>query len=524
MIRKFDFLVVGSGIAGMSFALKTADKGKVAILCKTTLDEANTALAQGGISSVTNPVLDNYEKHIQDTLIAGDGICDINAVKKVVLNAPKEIEQLLEWGVDFDKAPDGTFDLHREGGHSEHRILHHKDSTGAEIQQSLIKRIKQHPNIEVFEHFFAIDILTQHHLGEIVTRHTPNIECYGIYALNTRTHNITTFLSKVTILATGGIGNVYSTTTNPLVATGDGIAMVHRARGMVRDMEFVQFHPTAFYMPGLRPSFLITEAMRGYGAVLRTKKGEEFMHKYDKRGSLAPRDIVARAIDTEMKLAGTDHVYLDVTHKPAEETRNHFPMIYERCLSYGIDITKQYIPVAPAAHYLCGGIVVNENGESSINRLYAAGECSCTGLHGANRLASNSLIEAIVYADSAAQHALARIDSLKYQGGIPQWNDAGTRLPEEMVLITQSLKEVQQIMSSYVGIVRSNLRLQRAMTRLEILFRETESLFDRSVVSREICELRNCISVAYLIIKQATARRESRGLHYTIDYPNKIEE
>ena len=521
MIKKFDFLVVGSGIAGMSFALKVADKGSVAILCKTTLEEANTALAQGGISSVTNPVLDNYEKHIQDTLIAGDGICDINAVEKVVKNAPQQIKQLLEWGVDFDKAPDGSFDLHREGGHSEFRILHHKDSTGAEIQQSLIKRVRQHPNITIFEHHFGVDILTQHHLGQVVTKHTPNIECYGIYALNSKNNQIITFLGKVTMLATGGIGNVYTTTTNPLVATGDGIAMVHRARGVIKDMEFVQFHPTAFYHPGVRPSFLITEAMRGYGAVLRTTKGEEFMHKYDKRGSLAPRDIVARAIDTEMKLAGTDHVYLDVTHKPAEETKEHFPMIYEKCLSYGIDITKQYIPVAPAAHYLCGGIKVNENSETSIKRLYAAGECSCTGLHGANRLASNSLIEAIVYADAAAQHAIARVDKLTFKEGIPLWNDAGTRLPEEMVLITQSLKEVQQIMSSYVGIVRSNLRLQRAMSRLEILFRETETLFDRSVVSKDICELRNCISVAYLIIKQATARKESRGLHYTIDYPTK---
>ena len=521
MIRKFDFLIVGSGIAGMSFALKVANKGKVAILCKTTLDEANTALAQGGISSVTNTVVDNYEKHIQDTLIAGDGICDLKAVEKVVKNAPAQIKQLLEWGVDFDKTPDGAFDLHKEGGHSEFRILHHKDSTGAEIQQSLIERIQSHPNITVFDHHFAIDILTQHHLGEIVTRHTPNIECYGIYALNTRNQHIDTFLGKVTMLATGGIGNVYQTTTNPLVATGDGIAMVHRARGVIRDMEFVQFHPTAFFHPGVHPSFLITEAMRGYGAVLRTKKGEEFMHKYDQRGSLAPRDIVARAIDTEMKLAGTDHVYLDVTHKSAEETKKHFPMIYEKCLSFGVDITKQYIPVAPAAHYLCGGIVVDEHGKTSINRLYAAGECSCTGLHGANRLASNSLIEAIVYADAAAEDVLEHVDEFTYQEAIPEWNDDGTSLPEEMILITQSLKEVQQIMSSYVGIVRSNLRLKRAMTRLEILFRETESLFDRSVVSRDICELRNCISVAYLIIKQATARKESRGLHYTIDYPHK---
>ncbi len=521
MVSKFDFIVVGSGIAGMSYALKVADHGRVAILCKTTLDEANTALAQGGISSVTNPVLDNYEKHIEDTLIAGDGICNIEAVNKVVRNAPKQIEQLLKWGVDFDKAPDGSFDLHREGGHSEHRILHHKDSTGAEIQQSLIKRINAHPNISVFDHHFAIDLITQHHLGEIVTRQTPNIECYGVYALNTRNNMIVTFLGKVTMLATGGIGNVYTTTTNPLVATGDGIAMVHRARGIIKDMEFVQFHPTAFYHPGLHPSFLITEAMRGYGAVLKTLKGEEFMHKYDKRGSLAPRDIVARAIDSEMKSAGTDHVFLDVTGKPADETREHFPMIYEKCLSYGIDITKEPTPVAPAAHYLCGGIVVNENAETSINRLYAAGECSCTGLHGANRLASNSLIEAIVYADAAAQHSLQRIADLTFQEDIPNWDDEGTRLPEEMVLITQSFKEVQQIMSTYVGIVRSNLRLKRAKNRLEILFRETESLFDRSVVSRDICELRNCISVAYLIIKQAMSRKESRGLHYTIDYPHK---
>ena len=523
MIRKFDFLIVGSGIAGMSFALKVANNGKVAILCKTTLDEANTALAQGGISSVTNTVVDNYEKHIQDTLIAGDGICDLKAVEKVVKNAPAQIEQLLEWGVDFDKKPDGTFDLHKEGGHSEFRILHHKDSTGAEIQSSLIKRIKAHPNIEVLEHYYAIDIITQHHLGKIVTRHTPNIECYGLYALNTRNRQIETFLGKITLLATGGIGNVYQTTTNPLVATGDGIAMVHRARGVIRDMEFVQFHPTAFYHPGVRPSFLITEAMRGYGAVLRSIKGDEFMHKYDKRGSLAPRDIVARAIDTEMKLAGSDHVFLDVTHKPGEETKEHFPMIYERCLSFGIDITKQYIPVAPAAHYLCGGIAVNENAETSIHHLYAAGECSCTGLHGGNRLASNSLIEAIVYADAAAEDVLGHVDQFTYQEAIPEWNDEGTSLPEEMILITQSLKEVQQIMSSYVGIVRSNLRLKRAMTRLEILFRETESLFDRSVVSREICELRNCISIAYLIIKQASARKESRGLHYNIDYPNKYD-
>lgn len=521
MVYKYDFLVIGSGIAGMSFALKVADKYKVAILCKTTLDETNTSLAQGGISSVTNLQLDDYEKHIQDTLIAGSGVCDLKAVEKVVKNAPKQIKQLINWGVEFDKKNDGTFDLHKEGGHSEFRILHHKDTTGYEIQQRLKQRVQEHSNIDIFEHFFAIDIITQHHLGEIVTRQTPNIECYGVYALNQQTRSISTFLGKITMMATGGIGNVYLTSTNPVVATGDGIAMVHRARGIIKDMEFVQFHPTALFYPKIRPSFLITEALRGYGAELRTLKGQKFMLKYDERGSLAPRDIVARAIDTEMKQSGSDHVFLDVTHKNAEETKKHFPNIYDKCLSLGIDITKDYIPVAPAAHYLCGGIAVNLNGESSIQRLYAAGECSCTGLHGANRLASNSLIEAIVYADAAAKDALTKVDNIAYNDKVPLWNDEGTSLPEEMVLITQSVKEVEQIMSSYVGIVRSNLRLQRAMARLEILFRETESLFDRSVVSREICELRNRISVAYLIIKQAMARKESRGLHYTIDYPDK---
>lgn len=516
MVYKYDFLVIGSGIAGMSFALKVADKYKVAILCKTTLDETNTSLAQGGISSVTNLQLDDYEKHIQDTLIAGSGVCDLKAVEKVVKNAPKQIKQLINWGVEFDKKNDGTFDLHKEGGHSEFRILHHKDTTGYEIQQRLKQRVQEHSNIDIFEHFFAIDIITQHHLGEIVTRQTPNIECYGVYALNQQTRSISTFLGKITMMATGGIGNVYLTSTNPVVATGDGIAMVHRARGIIKDMEFVQFHPTALFYPKIRPSFLITEALRGYGAELRTLKGQKFMLKYDERGSLAPRDIVARAIDTEMKQSGSDHVFLDVTHKNAEETKKHFPNIYDKCLSLGIDITKDYIPVAPAAHYLCGGIAVNLNGESSIQRLYAAGECSCTGLHGANRLASNSLIEAIVYADAAAKDALTKVDNIAYNDKVPLWNDEGTSLPEEMVLITQSVKEVEQIMSSYVGIVRSNLRLQRAMARLEILFRETESLFDRSVVSREICELRNRISVAYLIIKQAMARKENSrvALHH----------
>ena len=440
-------------------------------------------------------------------------------MEKVVTNAPQQLRQLLEWGVDFDKKEHGSFDLHREGGHSEFRILHHADNTGYEIQQSLIKAVKNNPNITIFEHHFAIEIITQHHLGKIVTRRTPDITCYGAYVLNLDNGSVDKFLARVTLMATGGVGAVYTTTTNPLVATGDGIAMVYRAKGTVSDMEFIQFHPTALYHPGDRPSFLITEAMRGYGAVLRNLKGEEFMQNYDSRLSLAPRDIVARAIDSEMKLHGDDHVYLDVTHKDPEETKKHFPNIYAKCLSLGIDITKDYIPVAPAAHYLCGGIKVDTNGESSIHRLYAVGECSCTGLHGGNRLASNSLIEAVVYADAAAKHALEHSHSYELRHDVPDWNDEGTRHNEEMVLITQSIKEVGQIMSAYVGIVRSNLRLDRAWNRLDILYEETERLFKCSKASREICELRNIINVGYLIMRQAKERHESRGLHYTLDYP-----
>ena len=520
MTYRYDFLVIGSGIAGMSFALKVAKHGSVAIVAKNSLEDANTYYAQGGIASVTNP-WDNFEKHIADTLDAGAGLCDEEVVEKVVREAPAQIRELIGWGVDFDKDDKGNFDLHREGGHSEFRILHHKDNTGAEIQDSLIETVRKHPNIDVLDHHFAIEVLTQHHLGQVVTRHTPGIECYGAYILNQETNAIDTFLARVTLMATGGIGCIYQTTTNPLVATGDGIAMVARAKGEIKGMEFVQFHPTALYHPGARPSFLITEAMRGYGGVLKTLEGEEFMHKYDKRGSLAPRDIVARAIDTEMKEKGFDHLFLDVTHKDPEETKKHFPTIYEKCLSYGIDITKDMIPVAPAAHYLCGGIKVNMDGETSISRLYANGECACTGLHGANRLASNSLIEAVVFADAAAKHSIPLFKQYPFRDDIPSWNAEGVTSPEEMVLITQNYKEVGQIMSSYVGIVRSDLRLQRALNRLNILFRETEDLFQRSVVSRDICELRNIIKVGYMVIKQAMARKESRGLHYTVDYPGR---
>lgn len=520
MVREYDYLVIGSGIAGMSFALKVAGPGtRVALICKTSLHEANTALAQGGIASVTNLEVDDFDKHIHDTMVAGDWLSDPEAVRTVVTGAPAQIKELIGWGVNFDKNASGDFDLHREGGHSEFRILHHADNTGYEIQESLIKAVEAHNDIDVFENHFAIEIITQHHLGKRVTRRTPDITCYGAYVLNPQ-GEVDTFLSKITLMATGGTGAVYQTTTNPLVATGDGIAMVYRAKGTVKDMEFIQFHPTALFHPGDRPSFLITEAMRGYGAILRNKKGERFMGRYDERMELAPRDVVARAIDSEMKLNGDEHVYLDVTHKDPDETRRHFPNIYQKCLSLGIDITKDYIPVAPAAHYLCGGIKVDTNGESSIKHLYAVGECSCTGLHGGNRLASNSLIEAVVYADRAARHAREELRHIELRHDVPLWNDEGTTHPEEMVLITQSMREVNQIMGAYVGIVRSNLRLDRAWNRLDILYEETEKLFKCSKASRQICELRNLINVGYLIMRQARERHESRGLHYSLDYPH----
>ncbi len=521
MVKKYDFLIIGSGVAGMSCALKLAraHKGKIAVICKTKLEEANTNYAQGGIASVTNLLVDNFEKHIEDTMVAGDFISDRAAVEQVVRNAPEQIKELVRWGVNFDKKENGDFDLHREGGHSEFRILHHADDTGAEIQRGLMAALRANKDIDILEDHFAVEIITQHHLGQVVTRKTRGIECYGAYVLNPETQKVDTYLSKVTLMCTGGCGAVYQTTTNPVIATGDGEAMVYRAKGTVQDMEFVQFHPTALYNPNeTHPAYLITEAMRGYGGILKLPTGETFMEHYDKRLSLAPRDIVARAIDKEMKKHGLTHVCLDVTHKDAEETKHHFPNIYKKCLSIGIDITKEMIPVRPAAHYMCGGVKVDLNGESSIKRLYALGECSCTGLHGGNRLASNSLIEAVVYADAASKHILEVVDGYTFNERIPEWDDSGTLTNEEKVLITQSIKEVGEIMSHYVGIVRSDLRLKRAWDRLDLLYEETETLFKRVHASKDICELRNMINVGYLITRMAIERKESRGLHFTTDY------
>ncbi|MEA1898296.1 MAG: L-aspartate oxidase [Bacteroidota bacterium] len=520
MIIKKDFLVIGSGIAGLSYALKVAEKAKVLLISKTNLEENNTRYAQGGIAAVTYPP-DNTKKHTQDTLLCGDGFCDSKVVEMVIEEAPLRIRELIEMGVQFDRNKDGKFDLAREGGHTEYRILHQKDSTGVSIQETLMERVKNHKNIETREYWFAIDLLTQHHLGKLVKRTNSEIQCYGAYVLDLKKGKVNTVLSKITIVATGGIGSIYETTTNPAVSTGDGIALVYRAKGQIENMEFIQFHPTSLYNPGEKPSFLITEALRGFGGNLKNSKGEKFMNRYDERGSLAPRDIVARAIDNEMKISGDDFVWLDCTHLDSDELVDHFPNIAKKCLSLGIDIRKDLIPVIPAAHYQCGGIKVDKNGLSTISNLYAVGEVASTGLHGANRLASNSLMEAVVFAHRSAIDSLARIKGLSISNKLPEWDYSGTGHPEEMVLITQNYKEMQQIMSNYVGIFRSNLRLKRALRRLEIIHMETEGLYKKSTLSQKLCELRNMINVGYLIIKMAQNLHESRGLHYTISYPKK---
>lgn len=523
---KTDFLVIGSGIAGLTYALKVAqdcpDK-KITILTKTQSDETNTKYAQGGIAGVMDFDNDSFNKHIEDTLIAGDGLCNKEVVEIVVKEGVERIKEIIEWGAQFDKEPDGDFKLGKEGGHSESRILHHKDVTGKEMERALLATIAKKKNIELITHCFVLDIITQHHLGYLVTKSTTDIECYGVYVLNLNTNKIEKILSSTTLLATGGNGQVYRTTTNPAIATGDGVAMVYRAKGRIENMEFIQFHPTALYEPGVRgQSFLITEAVRGDGGILRNHNGEAFMERYDERKDLAPRDIVARAIDNEMKINGTEHVYLDCKHFSKEKFTEHFPNIYEKCLSIGIDITKDMIPVAPAAHYSCGGVKTDEWGRTSIKNLYAAGECASTGLHGANRLASNSLLEAMVFAHRAYLESVKNIEhNDKLVSEIPDWKADGTSFPKEMILITQSLKELKLLMSDYVGIVRNNERLHRANKRLDLLHEETEALYEKTAVSPQLCELRNMITVAYLIVKSAEFRHESVGLHFNTDYPGK---
>lgn len=519
-----DFLVVGSGIAGLTFAVKTAQRfpeATITILTKARSEnETNTKYAQGGIA-VVNAAGDTFEKHIEDTLVAGDGLCNREAVEMVIREGPAAVQEMIDWGTNFDKESSGDYARGKEGGHSEFRILHYKDITGWEIERALLEKARSLANIHFHKEYFVVDIITQHHLGRLVTKSTQDIQCFGVYALNMENNRIETILSKVTLLATGGAGQVYRSTTNPVIATGDGIAMVYRAKGRIENMEFIQFHPTALYEPGVSPSFLITEAVRGDGGILCDASGKPFMHKYDERKDLAPRDVVARAIDSEMKIAGTPNVYLDCRHMDREKFVHHFPNIYEKCKSIGIDVLSQLVPVAPAAHYTCGGIKVDLDGATSINNLFACGECSSTGLHGANRLASNSLLEAAVFGNRSATKAREVYLRSELQPGLPDWNAEGTLAPTEMILITQSRKELESIMSDYVGIVRNNVRLERAMRRLDLLHEETERLYDETTLSPQLCELRNLITVGYLIVKSAQFRKESRGLHYSTDFPDK---
>ncbi|MCS7162346.1 MAG: L-aspartate oxidase [Bacteroidia bacterium] len=519
MRARTDYLVIGSGVAGLFFALKAASYGEVLILTKDRPEESNTTYAQGGIAGVFSSE-DSFEAHIQDTLTAGDGLCRTEIVREIIREAPDAIEELMSYGVEFDRDAEGHLALGREGGHSYPRILHRGDATGAAISRALLKAVQNHPRIQLWAGFFALDLITQHHLGIYVNRGYPGIACYGVYALEERTGTIWTILARVTVLASGGAGQVYAVTTNPPTATGDGVAMALRAKARIANMEFYQFHPTALYEPEKRPAFLLTEALRGEGAkLLDPIHHRPFMAKYHPQAELAPRDVVARAIDTEAKIAGTPYVYLDARAIPNLPQR--FPTIYTYCTRKGLDPTTDLLPVAPAAHYMVGGIDTDAVGRTSIQRLYAIGEVSYTGLHGANRLASNSLLEALVFARRAAAHSAPLLKECKWQEDVPDWDPRGSRHPEEMVLISHNLQELRTLMSSYVGIVRSTFRLERARRRIALLYEETEAFYAHTYPSRPLFELRNLIAVAYLIVKCASIRKESRGLHYILDYPHK---
>ncbi len=518
---KTDVLIIGSGIAGLFAAIKISEFADVVLVTKKDKAESNTNYAQGGIASVIDKS-DSFEKHISDTLIAGAGLCNRKSVELMVKEGPDRINELISLGTQFTQL-DGKLDLAKEGGHSMARIVHAKDLTGKEIERALISMVNSLNNITVIENTLAIDLITEHNIPSLKNSPIKNRNCWGAYVLDGNRGVVETINSKVTVLATGGLGQVYQHTTNPIIASGDGFAMAYRAGAQMGNMEFVQFHPTSFYSfnkNSARTSFLISEAVRGFGGILRTKKGEAFMPKYDSRKDLAPRDIVARAIDAEIKKSGEEFVYLDITHKPKDEIIQHFPNIYQTCLESGIDITQNIIPVVPAAHYACGGVVVNEYSQTTINGLFACGEVSMTGVHGANRLASNSLLEAVVYANRASIKIkeLLSADTVNIPE-IPSWDESGTLSSDELVLITHSLKEAKQTMWDYVGIVRSNNRLDRANRRIKNLATEIELLYKKTKVFNDIIELRNIICCASMIIKSAILRKESRGLHYTIDYP-----
>jgi len=512
-----DFLVIGSGMAGLTYVIKVAEKfpdKKIVIVTKGSETDSNTNYAQGGVAIVHHET-DSFESHVKDTLKAGDGLCDETVVRMVVGEGPNCLAEMVNWGVKFDKGLDGNYDLGKEGGHSENRVVHHKDFTGAEIARALVLRLKQLTNVEFLKNHFVVDLISDHHLNKSLPK--SETTCYGAYVLNEKTNEIFTVLSKITLLASGGAGQVYGHTTNPKVATGDGLAMAYRIGAQVKEIEFIQFHPTALYYPEETPAFLISEAVRGFGAKLVTKDGKSFMHKYDEREELASRDIVSRAIDSELKNGGDDYVYLDCTHLDNDKFSAHFPMIKAKCKTLGIDIHKDYIPVVPASHYICGGVSVNADGQTSIRNLFASGECSQTGLHGANRLASNSLLEAFVYADKCANKSVHLIDSIDFEYKIPNWSSEGTTAPNEQVLISHNVKELQQIMRNYVGIVRSDERLERALLRINMLYKETELLYQKSTISPQLCELRNMITVAFLIITHSQNRKENKGGFYSVD-------
>lgn len=515
-----DFLVLGSGIAGLSFAIKAADLGTVAIVTKKEKSDSNTNLAQGGIAAVFDKN-DRFEFHINDTLVCGAGLCKEDVVRFVVTDGPERIKELMQWGVEFTKTKDSdsNYDLGREGGHSMRRVLHAKDLTGQEIERALHEKASLKRNINIYENHIGIDLILESTI--LGSKKGRRDKCLGAYIFDAIHNEIHTFKAKFTILATGGAGKVYLITTNPDIATGDGIAMAYRAGALIANMEFIQFHPTCLYHPEAK-AYLISEAVRGEGAILKSKNGTSFMEKYHPMKSLAPRDIVAKAIDTELKKSGDEYVVLDITHKDRDFLISRFPNIYNNCLKYGIDITKEPIPVVPAAHYQCGGVSVDHFGQTSIDRLFACGEVSCTGLHGANRLASNSLLEAVVYAHRSAAKISELIHEIKDDTiAVAPWDPRGATESDESIVVAHNWDEVRRFMWNYVGIVRSDKRLERAYRRLDLISREIDEYYRNFLITRDLIELRNIATVAKLIIQCAMMRKESRGLHYNIDYPEK---